>query len=124
MTDDKDLDQLQEETSTGDRAQIESVDSGFEDDLFEAVAERNETGATKSVSIWDGDIAALLDALEENPDRVEQLVEKASENYDISVDDVDRSEIVRVLLISGLAAVDPEVKNSWREAIGKYASQV
>ncbi|KOX93246.1 hypothetical protein [Halorubrum tropicale] len=102
-----------------------SVDDGFEDDLLDAVTERNESGAQRSVSIWDGDIAALLDALEENPDRAEQLVERASDEFDISIDDdVDRSEIVRVLIISGLAAVDPEVKDSWRDAIGKHASQI
>lgn len=121
---DKDIEQLREETSPGDRTEMTTVDDAFEEDLLEAIAERNETGAQKSVSIWDGNIAALLDALEENPERVEQLVDRASERYEISVGEVDRSEIVRVLLISGLAAVDPEVQESWRDAIGEYASQV
>lgn len=122
---DEDVDQLRQQTRTGDRASMTSVDDGFEDDLLDAVAARNESGAQRSVSIWDGDIAALLDALEENPERAEQLVERASEQFDISAaDDVDRSELVRVLIISGLAAVDPEVKESWRDAIGEYASQI
>jgi len=124
MNEDNDISELREQTTTGDRAAMASVDDGFEDDLLDAVATRNETGAQKSVSIWDGDIAALLDALEDNPERAEQLVERASEQYDISAGDVDRSEIVRVLLISGLAAVDPDVKDSWRDAIGEYASQI
>ena len=124
MNEDNDISELREQTTTGDRAAMASVDDGFEDDLFDAVATRNETGAQKSVSIWDGNIAALLDALEDNPERAEQLVERASEQYDISTGDVDRSEIVRVLVISGLAAVDPDVKESWRDAIGEYASQI
>lgn len=125
-TDDEDYSEYKAQTTTGDRASVTAgVDDGFDDDLLDAVAARNESGAQRSVSIWDGDIAALLDALEDNPDRAEQLVERASKEFDISVDDdVDRSELVRVLIISGLAAVDPEVKDSWRDAIGEYASQI
>jgi hypothetical protein len=124
MSDDKDLDQLREDTTPGDRAEMESVDVGFEDDLLEAVSNRNETGAQRTVSIWNANIAALLDALDENPERAERLVKEAADRYEISTDDVDRSEIVRVLIISGLAAIDPELKDSWTDAIGEHASQV
>jgi len=123
-TEDIDLEQVERDTRTGDHADLEAVDDQFEDDLFEAVQDRNETGAQRSVSIWNGNIAALLDALEDNPERAEQLVEKAGNQYDISVDELDRSEVVRVLIISGLAAVDPELKESWTGAIGKHASQI
>lgn len=122
---DPDIDELREQTEMTDRASMESVPDDFEDDLLEKISERNESGSQRSVSIWNANIAALLDALEQNPERGEEIVNQAAEKFDISVDDdVDRSEIVRVLFMSGLAATDPDLMESWRGAIGEYASQI
>ncbi|RJT07504.1 hypothetical protein [Halococcus sp. IIIV-5B] len=131
--DNPDLDALREQTDTGSRLSqdannqsSESEVDPFEKSLRTALSERQKTGAQRTVSVWDGELAALLDALEENPDRMESIGTALQDalDRDPNPEDIDRTGIMQLAIRSGLQDADPELVEAWREAVADAAKRL
>lgn len=124
---DEDLEQLREQTSTGDRLDEASAEQE-QHELQEAIlAELEAIDAgekQKTVSVWDGPMAALLSALE---DRDDDLVETGEQLRDaLGIEDEsepDRSEILRLALRLGFETAAPDKLDATRSAVEEHASQ-
>jgi hypothetical protein len=129
---DVDLDTLRQQTETGSRLQEdaatadgEEVDA-FRQTLIAALAERQEAGSQRTVSFWDGELAGLLDALESDPERLRAVGVALQEalGRDPNPEAIDRSEVVQLAARLGFQEADPELVESWREAVGDAAKQL
>jgi hypothetical protein len=129
---DVDLESLREQTETGNRLQEDAAtaDAGdadaFRQALIEALAERQEAGSQRTVSFWDGELAGLLDALESDPERLQAVGVALQEalGRDPNPEEIDRSEVVQLATRLGFQEADPELVESWREAVGDAAKQL
>lgn len=128
MTDDEpDLDALKAQTSPGTRAGMAAgkPSDEFVDDVKGSIKERQEKGASRSVAVWDANIAGLLDALDDHPERLEAAVDELADGLDREVDgdDHDKSEVLRLLILAGLRNGVPDLEDEWREAVGELAKE-
>jgi hypothetical protein len=129
---DVDLESLREQTETGNRLQEDAVnDDGEEADAFRqtlivALAERQEAGSQRTVSFWDGELAGLLDALESDPERMRAVGVALQEalGRDPDPEAIDRSEVAQLAARLGFQEADPELVETWREAVGDAARQL
>lgn len=129
---DVDLDTLRQQTETGNRLEVDAENADDEDaDVFRqalitALAERQEAGTQRTVSFWDGELAGLLDALESDPERLRAVGVALQEalGRDPNPEAIDRSEVVQLAARLGFQEVDPELVESWREAVGAAARQL
>lgn len=121
-----DLEDLKERTNTTNRIkQTESTDSydKLEKSIVKKLHEVEKGETQKTVSFWDGDITALLRALEQYPDIQEQVgralqSELEQDNQSTSV---DRSMILRLVVRVGLQTAAPEVVEALLDAKAKSA---
>ena len=129
---DVDLESLREQTETGSRLQEDAAVADTEDadpfrqTLIAALAERQEAGSQRTVSFWDGELAGLLDALESDPERLRAVGTTLQEALGRAPDPeaIDRSEVVQLAARLGFQEADPELVESWREAVGDAARQL
>ena len=129
---DVDLESLREQTETGNRLQEDAANADTEDaDAFKqaliaALAERQEAGSQRTVSFWDGELAGLLDALESNPERLRAVGVALQEalGRDPNPEAIDRSEVAQLAARLGFQEADPELVETWREAVGDAARQL
>ncbi|EMA55801.1 hypothetical protein [Halococcus thailandensis] len=129
---DVDLESLREQTETGNRLQEDAANANTEDadafkqTLIAALAERQEAGSQRTVSFWDGELAGLLDALESDPDRLRAVGVELQEalGRDPDPEAIDRSEVVQLATRLGFQEADPDLVESWREAVGDAAKQL
>ena len=129
---DVDLESLREQTETGNRLQEDAANADTEDaDAFKqaliaALAERQEAGSQRTVSFWDGELAGLLDALESDPERLRAVGVALQEalGRDPDPEAIDRSEVAQLAARLGFQEADPELVESWREAVGDAARQL
>jgi hypothetical protein len=129
---DVDLELLREQTETGNRLQEDAANADTEDadafrqTLIAALAERQEAGSQRTVSFWDGELAGLLDALESDPERLRAVGVALQEalGRDPDPEAIDRSEVVQLAARLGFQEADPELVESWREAVGDAARQL
>ena len=131
---DVDLDSLRQQTETGSRLQEDAAKSAdaedetdpFKQTLIAALAERQEAGSQRTVSFWDGELAGLLDALESDPDRLRAVGVELQEalGRDPDPEAIDRSEVVQLATRLGFQEADPDLVESWREAVGDAAKQL
>jgi hypothetical protein len=132
--DEVDLDTLRRQTETGSRLQEDAATSGdaedeidpFRQTLIAALAERKQAGSQRTVSFWDGELAGLLDALESHPERLHAVGVALQEalGRDPNPEAIDRSEVVQLATRLGVQEVDPELVESWREAVADAAKQL
>jgi hypothetical protein len=126
MSEDEDLAALREQTSQGDRideASEEADQQEFVDDIV-AELEAIENGENqKTVSVWDGYLAAFIRALEENPERMETVGHNLQQRLDFDESEVDRSEILRLALRLGFQQAAPEEFEAIREAAQQQATK-
>lgn len=138
MSDDLDdeLAELRERTSHGSRLD-EAADEDRQRELVDALVDQleaiDESEAAKTVSVWDGTLAALFQTLAP-PDDVE-ADEFADERADLAAalrdrldleeadGEPDRSELIRLTLRAGLAAAGPEYLEALREAVRERATK-
>lgn len=122
MTDDEELEALREQTETTNRIEAPDAPSDeFLDDLEDALTQRMASGAQRSIGFWDGEVAGLLDALEEHPERMERFGEAAREKLGVDENgELDRSEIVRLGLLVAINDLDPKLWDEWRDAVAEY----
>jgi len=124
--DDEELAALREQTSQGDRIdQAASVEQ--KQDLVSSIVEELEAidagEEQKTLSVWDGTLAAFIRALEENPDRMEDVGRSLQQRLDADDDQIDRSEVLRLALRLGLQEAAPEEFDAVREAVKKQATK-
>jgi hypothetical protein len=124
-----DLAHLREATDHGDRLEkaTEEVDRAeFQESVTEYLVEIEDGDRQKTVSVWDGEIAALLSALEDHPEEMTRVGNALRETFDSDTDtndDVGRSEIIRLALRVGLREATPEDIEIVRKAVRDYATR-
>lgn len=123
--DDVDVEKLKEETEVGNRVVEDTKTTDldeFSDDLLEFLVEVESGDRQKTVSVWDGDFAALLLALEENEDVLNRAGENLRDELGRESDDeVDRAEVVRLVLRAGLRQADPDLFEALLDARAELA---
>lgn len=106
-------------TSDGETRQEDLVNA-----IEEELAEIEQEDRHKTVSVWDGEMAALLAVLEEQPAEMQHVDEALREQLGIaSSDTTDRSEVVRLLLRVGLQEATPEVMAALEDAMRRRVTQ-
>lgn len=119
---DEELEALREQTETSTRIQQPGKPTDeFLEDLDDALEERMASGAQRSVGLWDGELAALIDAIEQHPDRLERFASNAREVLGVQEDDeLDRSDVVRLGVLYAIHDLDPVLWEEWRDAVAEY----
>jgi hypothetical protein len=130
MPDDEDIDleELKQQTSHGDRLDSDA-DNDERQELKAAILTEltaiDEGAKQRTVSIYDGSTAALIHALDDNPQQRTEIGNALRRQLDIDGDGepVERSELVRYALRLGFKQADPETFELLREAVQKHATQ-
>ena len=122
MSEDNLEDVREQFSDTGDRidsAQDDTPQRELVDMLTEELARLEEGGSQKTVSVWDGEMFALLNALEDRPDLRAELGDALggdAENY-------ERSDLGRLAFRAGLQERAPEFIDALREAVRENATR-
>lgn len=123
---DEDLDALREQTSQGDRldeaAKADDRQSLVDDIIGELEAIDNGE-KQKTVSVWDGPLAAFVRALEANPEQMDEVGRALQNRLDVDEGDIDRSEILRLALRLGFQEAASEEFDAIREAVRDHATR-
>lgn len=125
MSEGDDLAALRDETSHGDRidtAETESSHQAFVNDIVAELEAIDDGDKQKTVSVWDGHLAAFVRALEANPDRMASVGEGLQQQLNVDRDAVDRSEILRLALRLGFKEAAPDELDAVRDAAGEHAT--
>lgn len=126
--DDVDLEELKRQTSHGDRLDTDA-DNDERQELADAIlAELGRIDAgeeQKTISVWDGPVAALVRALDEQPEQRAEIGTALRRQLDIETDaeTIDRSELVRYALRLGFKQADPDTFEILRESVQEHATQ-
>jgi hypothetical protein len=126
VSEDDDLAALREQTSHGDRideAAAEQDQQAFVADIVDELETIDAGDKQKTVSVWDGHLAAFIGALEENPEQMEAVGHALQRQLDLDEDDVDRSEVLRLALRLGFQEAAPDQFEALREAVRKQATK-
>jgi len=124
--DDDELAALREQTSQGDRideAAAEDAKHDLAGDILDELEAIDAGDKQKTISVWDGHLAAFIRALEENPDRLGEVGHALQRQLDLEEGDVDRSEILRLALRLGFQEAAPQEFEAVREAARKEATK-
>jgi len=125
MTDD-DLEGLREQTRRGDRLDSAADQDHAQDFVDDIVAELEAIDAgdqQKTISVWDGTLAAFVRALEENPDRMEDVGHALQQRLGVDETDIDRSEVLRLALRLSFQEVAHDEFDAIREAVREQATK-
>lgn len=123
---DDELAALREQTSHGDRIETAATEEDRRDLVEDILAELDAIEAgekQKTVSVWDGHLAAFIRALEENPDRLTEVGQALQQQLDVEQGEVDRSELLRLALRLGLQEAAPQEFEAVREAAREQATK-
>ncbi|OYR48281.1 hypothetical protein [Halorubrum sp. Ea8] len=125
MSEDDELAALRDETAHGDR--IDTADAAsdrraFVDDIVSELEAIDDGDKQKTVSVWDGHLAAFVRALEANPDRMTSVGEGLQQRLDLEHEEVDRSELLRLALRLGFKEAAPDELDAVRDAAGEHAT--
>lgn len=126
MTDDEELAALREQTSHGDRIDEAATVTETQTLVSDIVTELEALEAgerQKTISVWDGQLAALLRALEENPDQLTTVGHALQRQLDLEESDVDRSTVLRLALRRGFQEAAPETVAALRDAVQQQATK-
>ncbi|RKS75816.1 hypothetical protein BDK61_4333 [Haloarcula quadrata] len=126
MSDDPDLEDLKAQTSQGDRldsAAKEMDRQDLVDDIVDELEAIDAGDQQKTVSVWDGQLAAFIRALEANPDHLDAVGNGLQEQLDIEETEADRSSVLRLALRVGFQEAAPEQFEAVREAVRKQATK-
>lgn len=126
VSDDDELAALREQTSHGDRIDEAAAEGERQKLIEDIVAELEAIDAgeqQKTVSVWDGHLAAFIRALEANPDQMDDVGHALQRQLDLDETDVDRSDILRLALRLGFREAAPKEFEALREAARKQATK-
>lgn len=126
--DDDGLEELRELTDRGSRLDTASGEADrteFRDSISEHLDEIAAGERQKTLSAWDGPLAAFVAALEEDQqaDRREAIVETLGEELGVDVDDPKKSELLALTLRVGFQEVAGEDLEALREALREDAAK-
>lgn len=124
-SDDKSLEELRQETTKGDRldeAPAQQRQADLQASMREHLAALDAGDRQKTVSVWDGNLAAFIAALEDHPEEMQAVGEALAAELDSEIgDDVERSEVLRMALRLGFREAAPEHIETLREAVREQA---
>ncbi|MGB9934025.1 hypothetical protein [Haloarcula amylolytica] len=126
MSDDPDLEDLKAQTSQGDRLDSAAKEMDRQDLVEDIVDELEAIDAgeqQKTVSVWDGQLAAFIRALEANPEHLDAVGNGLQEQLDIEETEIDRSSVLRFALRVGFQEAAPEQFEAVRDAVRKQATK-
>lgn len=127
MSEDEDIAALREQTSQGDRideATAQEDKQAFVDDVLTELEAIEAGDQQKTVSVWDGKVAAFIRALEENPDRLERVGDGLQKKLEVdAANEIDRSDILRLALRLGFQEAAPAEFDAVREAVREQAAK-
>ena len=124
---DEELDQLRQQTDVGTRAQSSTPgeqERDLEDAMVSLLGDVEAGDISKTLSVRDARLAALVRALEETGDLEDvgtALQEELGREAD--ADEIDRSEVLRLAVRLGLQEAVPEVLDTARDAYARHASK-
>lgn len=126
MSEDEELAALREQTSQGDRID-QAASAEQKQVLVEAIVEELEAidagEQQKTLSVWDGALAAFIRALEDNPDQMEAVGHSLQQRLGTDTAEIDRSEVLRLALRLGFQEAAPEEFDAVRDAVQKHATK-
>ena len=126
MSEDDELAALREQTSQGDRID-QAASAEQKQVLVEAIVEELEAidagEQQKTLSVWDGALAAFIRALEDNPDQLEAVGHSLQQRLGTDTAEIDRSEVLRLALRLGFQEAAPEEFDAVRDAVQKHATK-
>lgn len=126
MSDEKDLEALRQQTDRGDRidtATDAADQQAFVDDIVAELEAIDAGDQQKTLSVWDGHLAAFVRALEENPDRLTEVGQNLQQRLDVDGGEIDRSTVLRFALQLGFQEAAPEMFEAVREAARRHATK-
>jgi len=126
MSDDPDLEELKAQTSQGDRldSAAKKMDrQDLVDDIVDELEAIDAGDQQKTVSVWDGQLAAFIRALEANPEHLDAVGNGLQEQLDIEETETDRSSVLRFALRVGFQEAAPEQFEAVRDAVRKQATK-
>jgi len=126
MSDDPDIEALKAQTAQGDRldSEVEKINrQTLVEDIVDELEAIDTGSQQKTVSVWDGQLAAFIRALEANPEHLDAVGHGLKERLDIEESDTDRSMILRLALRVGFQEAAPEQFEAVREAVRKQATK-
>lgn len=124
--DDEELAALRKQTSHGDRIDEAANEDQKRDLVEDIVAELEAIDAgeqQKTISVWDGHLAAFIRALESNSEQLEDVGHALQRQFDLEESEVDRSTILRYALRLGFQEAAPEEFEAVREAAREQATK-
>jgi nitrate reductase assembly molybdenum cofactor insertion protein NarJ len=123
---DDDLEDLRKQTERGTRIET----AADEDDLAtfrDAIGEHLEAidagDKQKTLSAWDGPLAAFVAALEDDPERYDAVADAIAEELDVALEDPKKSELLALTLRVGFQQVAPKEMEALREAVREDATK-
>ena len=127
MTDDEELEQLREDTELGTRAEYSTPSeetTNLEDTMVALLADVEAGEVSKTLSVRDERLTALVRALEET-DGLDDVGEALREELgrEADADGTDRSEVLRLAVRLGLQKAAPGVLDTARDASARHASE-
>jgi len=125
--DDDELQELREQTDVGTRIQGGTADDAG-DPLTDAIVDKldavDDGDVSKTLSLRDGRLAALIHALEETGDLYDVGVALQEElGREADRDAIDRSEALRLAVRLGLEEAAPDTVDAARTAQAEHASR-
>lgn len=126
MSEDDELAALREQTSQGDRID-QAASAEQKQVLVDAIVEELEAidagEQQKTLSVWDGALAAFIRALEDNPDQLEAVGNSLQQRLGTDTAEIDRSEVLRLALRLGFQEAASEEFDAVRDAVQKHATK-
>lgn len=129
MNEDLDREQLREEfggtSAGGDRLDTaaSTADTGdLKASIVEALEEIDAGERQKTVSVWDGNLAALFAALEDHDEALDDLGGTLQQELGEADGEVDRSEVLRLAVRYALRDAAPEYVDVLRDAVQDHAA--
>lgn len=128
MSDEDDLAALRDKTSHGDRieqAAAAEQQQGFVEDIVAELEAIDDGEQQKTVSVWDGALAAFVRALEDNPEQMEAVGQGLQQQLDVdeSGSEIERSEVLRLALRLGFKEAAPAEFEAVRDAVKEHATK-
>ena len=126
VSEDDELAALREQTSHGDRIDSAATKEKKRELVEDILAELEAIDAgeqQKTISVWDGHLAAFVRALEANPERMDDVGHALQRQLDLDEGEVDRSDILRLALRLGFQEAAPHEFEAVREAAREQATK-
>jgi hypothetical protein len=121
-----DLDDLRKQTERGTRIETAADEDDlatFRDAIGEHLEAIDSGDKQKTLSAWDGPLAAFVAALEDDPERYDAVADAIAEELDVALEDPKKSELLALTLRVGFQQVAPEEMEALREAVREDATK-